>query len=695
MSLQTELHRMGVKILSISACLALALHAEEPQEIADLTQDLQNITKSAIATKQNIDYQPYILSVWSSDKLMAMGCLTLKDAMMILPGVDVSVDNIYNQIPIFRGSNPFAYGQSKLFIDGVLVNDRTFQSYSPYLDVPLEMIKRIEVIRGSGAFEADEGGYAGSIRVVTYAEDAAKAGGKAFAGAGGFNAKSFGTFYNGKAGDWNLHSELFVYSNSLQIHTNGNDAPLGNAAYASSGVVPINLSTHAFGLVASNGGFTLTARAIKYELGDAFGNLNAIPNPDSKQSGTPWHIEAKYIHDLSRDLNMEAKVGYMEDGWSSFAKTLPDGARLPTSGMPGNYTTFPNGYWGDLSITQRAYYAGTTFKYSGIESHAITAGAKYINEKNIDLKSITTDRTNTPTSNSAMVDYTNTYPFFDASAKRVTTKLYISDNYNISDKVALAFGGSSDKASDLAIQNDYHVSLVYQPNRDDIYKLLTNTSYRAPSWQEMYTMNNPARNGNSNLQAERVTSYEAQYIRKLSTEDSASINLFHLINTNQIALMPYSGGYHFQNAGGATINGGEIELRRNLTQYDFVYLGYSYAKGVIDSGASDGYDMPGTAEHMVKSSWVRDWGRGFSSGLMLMYIGEKARMMGDTRAKTPAYSTADLSVSYDAPRKIWGAQFGVKNIADATILYPSPVGGYPGDYPMGGRYLFFKIYTRF
>lgn len=696
---------MGItsRITFLFATLVATVYSFESPYLLELEQDLQEITKSATKTKLNIDYQPYILSVWSSEKLMSMGCLTLKDALMILPNVDISVDNIYNQTTIFRGSNPFAYGQSKLFIDGILVNDRTFQSYSPYLDVPLEMIKRIEVIRGPGAFEADEGGYAGSIRVVTHTEDDGRQGGRAFAGFGSYNSKSFGVSYNAKLADWKLHTEIFGYSNSVKIPTNGKDGLVYsqlNSSLASIGQAPINLNTKAFGFIATNGGFSLATRVIDYELGSAYGNFFSLPNIDSKQYGKPWYMELKYSRDISRDLNVEIKSGYMEDGWNSQSRLLPSGSTLPAIN-PGNIL-FPNGYWGNLFIKQRAYYTGTTFRYDGFNSHSIIVGMKYVNEKNIALKSMTTDRTYAGISSGNMVDYTYTAPFFDSDAKRVTVKSYVSDTYEISQSLALSVGCSSDKATDLSVQNDYRVGLVYQPNSYDIYKFMTNSSYRAPSWQEMYTKNNPVRNGNPELEAEKVNSYEVQYIKKLSMADSIGVNLFYLENSNQIALIPEVGGYKFQNSGDATTYGGELELKKNVTPDDFIYFAYSYSKGIIHGGLSDRQNMPGAAENMLKSSWVRDWGRGVSTGVIATYVGQKSRLkvpdessLNDNRGKLPAYTTIDFVFSYYPSKSDWGVQFGVKNLADSTVLYPSPAKTYDGDYQIASRLFFVKLSSRF
>ena len=132
---------------------------------------MAHFSKVATVTKQNEHYQPYIVSVFKGKELEKLGVANLKEALVLVPGVDMATDNFNNQTPVFRGSNPLAYGQSKLFIDNVLVNSVFFDAYFEYLSFPIEMIKRIEVTRGPGSKTDGVNAYAGSIHVITYAED--------------------------------------------------------------------------------------------------------------------------------------------------------------------------------------------------------------------------------------------------------------------------------------------------------------------------------------------------------------------------------------------------------------------------------------------------------------------------------------------------------------------------------------------
>lgn len=136
--------------LSCIAIVAIASQDDSRTGVDDLKDDIAALTKTATETRKNIAYLPHIMSVFENRELKRVGAQNLKDALALVAGVEMSVDSIGMYNPVFRGSNPYAFGQSKLIVDGVEVNDLYFDGYTPYLTMPIELIKRIEVVRGPG-----------------------------------------------------------------------------------------------------------------------------------------------------------------------------------------------------------------------------------------------------------------------------------------------------------------------------------------------------------------------------------------------------------------------------------------------------------------------------------------------------------------------------------------------------------------
>lgn len=667
-------------------CVSIVLSASSDFSGADdLALDLKEISKSATNSKLNIDYQPFIMSVWGMEKLSKLGCLTLKDALTLFPSVDIAHDNIYNQSVIFRGSNPFAYGQSKLFIDGVEVNDRTFDGFSVYLSMPIEMIKRIEVVRGPGGFEAEEGGYAGSVRVITKAKEEGLPA-RAYAGIGSFGSFSYGAYYGKKYGDWDIYIDGYRYKNSLRLKTEGKDALNYNVlpqnrALSKSGEAPIKADTGSLGINITNNDFSVIARALKYHMGGAFGSFYALSDEAAKESGTPFFIEARYAPKLNEKLSLELKASYLEDGGEGASTALPAGYTDIRLG-----TVFSNGLYADLALKQRAYRASVSAGYYGFLNNSLKFGLSYSNEKNILVKTIYTNLY----TGVGLMDYGDSFAFFDKNAKRESVKIFLNDSVNLSDKMAFTIGATTEKADGFDRKLAYRASLVYEASSVDILKFMLSSAYRLPSWQELYSMNNPVRMGNKNLKPEVVKGAEIQYIKKLSSEDTASVNLFALQNKYQIRKVFDGAAFRYENICNPVIRGGEAELRKNIGLADFLFANYSYARGDCD-----GRQTAASATHMLKGGYIKELGYGASVGGSFVYVGEKARSRDDDREKTSPHLTADFTLNYDAPGKKWGASAGVKNIADALVLSPSERLTYEADYPSPGRFFFLKLYARF
>jgi len=113
-----------VKRIIFTLCLyGLPLIASESTShwMQEIVTEMKKVEAIAESIKMNEPYQPYIVTVFLGKDLERIGVSNLQEALELVPGVDIATDNMDNKRAVFRGSNPYAYGQSKLFIDGVEV----------------------------------------------------------------------------------------------------------------------------------------------------------------------------------------------------------------------------------------------------------------------------------------------------------------------------------------------------------------------------------------------------------------------------------------------------------------------------------------------------------------------------------------------------------------------------------------------
>lgn len=658
--------------------IPLVLCGAETPIITTLNQDMNTIEQLAAQTNQNSDYQPFILSVWQQKELVAFGAHTLKDAIMLIPGIDMMGDTMNNRTPVIRGSNPLAYGQTKLAIDGVIVNDRAFDSYNGYLNFPIELIERIEVVRGSGSFIEGVNGYSGSINVITYAKDENKQqNGTLFGSFGSDNYRQSGFAYTHRESQWKLSGDFF-YQNDNAISPIAVTDKYNNRGYA-----PLNNRQVAFGLSYLYENFYLKGRFNHFTTGSAFGNLNALPDMEGKQTLPSWYVESGYSFPLSDHLIIQTKAGIMEDGWHNDSRSLPAGTYLGV--------TYPNGYWAYLDLVTQLRYAGVSASFTGLKNHKITAGYTQKYEDVISLSSITTNRT---TGGPDLVNYTLTEPFLDAGAAcRHTYEVYLNDTIDINDELALSLNLGGIKASNISFEPYARAALVYQPYREHIFKFMVGNSYRLPSFQELYTLNNPARIGNPALDPEHVVSYETQYLYKPSLSTTFGLNLFYLTNTDQIT--PNTVDKVYQNIGQRNIQGFESEFRGNINDDAIAFLSYSYIQGETIKGSAKTDFLPYASTHLIKGGISYALTAELNAAITGRYNSEKERRPEDSRKSSmESFASYDLILGWEGHSGFY-IQGSLKNINNAVYRYISPPSTYVDDYPIEGRTFWIRAGWKF
>ncbi len=675
-----------LSLLFAVAC-TINLNAQESDILEKIALDMAQYGKVATITKQNEHYQPYIISVFQGKELQKLGVSNLKEALELVPGVDMATDNVNYKTPIFRGSNPFAYGQSKLLIDGVLVNDLFLDGYSAYLDMPIDIIKRIEVVRGPGSKTDGVNAYAGSINVITYAEqlEGFETEDRLFLKGGSYDYRMGGFVKTYKQDGFTLFTDFFYLEDNKKLPAGPDAASLGiynyphlgidNTPLSQSGDAPLWLKNYALGLHLSYKAFSLRARTLYHKQGSAYG-INALLPKDDDHVKLPSHsLELAYDKEFGH-YKAIIKAGVKLDAFQSQSKLTPDGFELPSLSDPiGTKTTYTNGFYGEHEAAQRTLYQSSYLKYSGFENHYLSFGYRLSKEETRKVVTKTTDRD----SGTGLTDYGQTYPFFDKDAQRDILALSFQDKFDYSSSLSLMYGINVEKISHQNAQFDPRLSMVYRMDRENIFKAIYSRSHRNPSWQEMYTINNRARVGNPDLDPETVRAFEAAYIRNFSNDSYLQANIFYLNNKDQIdKTNPQN---EFRNSKDTDIYGLELEFKGNITQDNQIYANYAFVDGEDDKGNP----LANVAQHMAKGYYIYNYDPYFSISTLAKYVGAKERVMGDDREKLKAYTTVDASLQYQSRVHDFTLTLSVKNIFDEEVKYPSEPYTYTNDYPQEGR----------
>lgn len=672
--------------------------------LSSLSKDMERYAHVATVTKQNEHYQPYIISVFLGKDLEKLGVLNLKEALGLVPGVDMATDNVNTQTPIFRGSNPLASGQSKLFIDGVLMNNVFFDAYSEYLSFPIEMIKRIEVVRGPGSKTDGFNAYAGSINVVTYAEnfDGFHSNDKLVVKAGSNQYMMGGFVKSYQAEKLKVFIDFFYQEDNKKVPSGPDGYSQGsmsipgvfdNTGLSQNGDVPVWLKDYSLGVQLNYDDFYIKARTLNHTQGSAYGiNLSLPQNKDRVKLPSNF-IEVGYNKEIS-NLKIDLKAGVRYDAFDSKAKLAPDGLFFMdmvqySSGGGITPVSYPDGIYGEHLASQRTLYQSSYLKYKGIENHLFIAGYRLIKEETIDMIS---KLSNWSTGDADLVDYTEIYPFFDKNAKRDIYIFSLQDEYQFNDSLSLVYGFNYEQTSYKDAGLEPRVSMVYQNDRENIFKASYSKSHRNASWQEMFTMNNHSRQGSHDLNPEKVDAFEAAYIRQFSNDVYLQTNLFYLLNKDQI----YNSSVNpvYSNVLDTNIYGLELEYKGRISFVDQIYFNYAYVTG---ESRMDNKNIPLTnvSHHLAKAYYIYNFNTQFALSGIAKYVGSKDRVSDDTRENVEAYSTLDTTLKYKNIKYNFDVKLSVKNIFDADVKYPSPPKTYTEDYAQERRSFLVTITKEF
>ena len=657
-----------------------SLGAQSNDLLESISSEMKQFNEVATTTKQNENYQPYIISVFQGEELEKLGVLNLKEALLLVPGIDMTTDNFNNQTPIFRGSNSLSYGQSKLFIDGVSVNNLFFDAYSEYLSFPIEMIKRIEVVRGPGSKTNGINAYAGSINVITYAEDfkGFESSDKLVFKYGSSDYKMGGFFKTLKTDELKLFIDFFYQEDDKKLPSGPDGLSRGvlgasNIPLSRSGDAPVWLKDYSLGLSLEYKDFSIKARMLEHEKGSAYGINLALPQDSDRVKLPSYYLDLDYDKKIGDfELNIDAGIKY--DAFDSYSKLAPDDLNLSN-------IIFYDGIYGEHFAAQRTLYHSFYIKYDGFDKHTITTGYRLIREETIDMISKLSNRA---TGDVELVDYSDTLPFFDKNAKRNIFIFSLQDEFWLNNNLSFIYGFNYEETSYKDAGVEPRVSMVYQLDAENIFKAIYSRSHRNTSWQEMFTMNNLARVGNTDLQPEIVDAFEAAYIKKISNDSHVKTNLFYLLNKDQIYNSSTSPEY--KNAMDSDIYGFEIEYKGNISNLDQLYLNYSYVTG--ESYIKDEYrseSLSNVAHHLAKGYYIYNIGRKLSLSTTVKYVGSKSRVSGDTREKVKAYSTFDTAMRYKNIKHNFSLTFSIKNIFNSTVKFPSAINTYLQDYEQERR----------
>jgi outer membrane receptor for ferrienterochelin and colicins len=683
--------------LSLACTLAAGARGADVSEEEELAMSFGDKSHVSIATGSRVPVAraPSVATVITAQDIRAMGASDLDEVLETVPGLHVSRSPVLNA-PIYtirgiRGTltNP----QVLMLVNGapltsVYAGDRGLN----WGGQPLENVARIEVIRGPGSAVYGADAFAGVINIITRGAGDIN-GTEVGARAGSFDTAAAWMLHGGRWGGVDIAAYLEAGRTDGGGRTIDADGQTGlDAIFAGFGVPP---ASHAPG--AMNNDYKLVDAALElargpwklrssykrvFELGSGAGVAQAL-DPTGNNASQRLDVDLSW-HDTDASNTWEwlvraDAVRYTED---SQLVLFPAGTNLG-----GGF--FQDGMVGNPAKWEHRFRLDGTALYSGIAGHRMRFGLGYVDEdlyKLRESKNFNPDFSPTGAGSFGdVVDVTDSVPFM-VPHQREVIHAYAQDEWSLARDWTLTAGVRHDHYSDFGGTTHPRVALVWDARYDLTAKLLYGSAFRAPSFSELYLINNPTAIGNAKLRPERVRTLEMAVSWQAAANASIGANAFRYWMTDIIGL---DGANVYQNQGRQTGKGLELEAQWEPDRHWRLAAQYALQNSENQLTGTD----PGLAPRQ-QAQLRADWriAQGWQAHAQANWVGERSRQFGDSRPPVADYTTVDMALRALSGSGRWELALVARNLFDADAREPSPNGvpfvSIPHDLPLPGRAVF-------
>jgi len=233
-------------------------------------EDLMQVTVTSVSKKaQRLDETAAAVFVISAEDIRRSGATNIPEALRLAPGVQVAAMGHNKWSISIRGFNSRFASKLLVLVDGRTIYSPAFSGvFWEHNDVPLEIIERIEVIRGPGGAIWGANAVNGVINIITRAARDTQGG--LLQVSAGDELRGAGLVRYGFALDENTH---------LRLHAQGRSVDPGEAVTGGDSHDDWRTRQAGFRLDAVRGAdnFSLQGHMARYRAGDQITTIEAAP----------------------------------------------------------------------------------------------------------------------------------------------------------------------------------------------------------------------------------------------------------------------------------------------------------------------------------------------------------------------------------------------------------------------------------
>ncbi|MCK6374731.1 MAG: TonB-dependent receptor [Zoogloea sp.] len=586
---------------------------------------------------EDAEHSPSAVTIVTRADIRTFGWRTLADVLRSLQGFTVTDDHTYSYAGVRGVSAPGDYRQRfQVLIDGMSVNENVYASVPVDSAFPLDLdlVERIEVIRGPSASVYGGDSMFGVVNLVTRSGDSLNGNEAALSLGSGLDRRARLT----RGGETDGGIGYLVSASGFNAQGQGMDFPEMSAA---------GLDPRATRLRGETGGRMFAQlRSSDWRATFTHSERDRIVPTGSYATdfNDPAHRE--------KDVFTLAELGAVQalDGDTTVHERVYFGRYRYRAVFPYTYT--PD------YVLNRDDVVGEWWGMEGRVVSRALAGQRWTVGAEL-RENLRQDQKNADAGYGCYG--LSASPCLDSREHSRLFNLYAQNEINVGPATLLTLGMRFDQRFGANRHWSPRVGLVHETANAGIFKLLYASAFRDPTVFERFYTTPTYIYGNPVLRSERMQSIEAAWEKRIGNGRlTASVYLFRLKDL----IAPDVGTGVVQNSGPLTGQGLELEYEQRWLDRYRLRTGYTFQQPRGDGGRPEN-----AARHMLKANLGAELGGGFIAGLEGQYV--STRLTGDSGRRVPDYAIANLNLRYLPAGPAWELALGLYNLFDIRFSEPA------------------------
>jgi len=646
------------------------------------------------------DDEPGLVTLVSEEDIRRTGASTLREVLQTVSGLEVFTDGVGRARIVVRGiPGSTASGSSEnvlVTLNGMRLNDSIFGGATAMnLDLPVDNIKRIEIVRGAGSVLDGPGAVLGVINIVTEGVDTFR---RDELTLGGGNFKTF--LYNYRYGT--TFHEISVAGFLQYLYTGGPelDVPLDGQTVRDRALAPLGVAPASFApgptdddRKALDANLALAYRHLSFEgrlkkenAGGFFGLLDSLGR-QNRFANTQSQLYLKYERDIPLG-NVRGRVYFAESRLTQLFDVYPPGFTIPAG---TSRLFFPSGVIFQEDLNSRRLGTDVVLDRRFGSKHTVTAGAVLERDSTFGLEALT----NFDFEKQRPLPTFGPVPALVPDADRTVTSLFAQDAWNPTPRLGITGGLRFDDFGEAGGSVQPRLAGVYRFPRDFTVKAGYSRGVRPPSFLELF-YSSPAYQANADLDLVRSDSLDATVLLRRA---GLRVSLTGYRTWLRDAIAPDFQGFApvgtppplLRNFERIDATGLDLEASRPFAGNRSVGFVYSLQHAEDDQ---TGQRLAGIPTQLGRFYGTFPAGKYFTLSPSLTVRGSRPRVSGDLRPEEGGYALFDVAARIHNFHRALELSVILHNLFGQDYFDPAPR-GLPTDYPRPGFSLFIKAKYRF